>query len=145
MVSKAMLESGRYGVEMTAFAATASATYPPVYFDYRQWSLLPASKKVLDRLIKDMNASPAMRIEVRAYTDCRGDISSNMQLSQNRLKSVVEYLRAGINNPDRVMGDGYGESILVNDCACEGNTRSSCNETGHKLNRRAEFIVISSK
>jgi len=142
LVTKEMVKTGRVAVKLKeASGAPAATTYPAVYFDYRQWTLLPASKKVLDRLIRDMNASPAMVVEVNAYTDCRGDHSSNLQLSRARLNSVLEYLRAGISGPERVAGEGYGESILVNDCGCEGDVRSSCTDSSHRLNRRAEIVI----
>lgn len=142
VVTKEMVKAGKVSAKMKEAAGVpAATTYPPVYFDYREWSLLPASKKVLDRLIRDMNANPSMKVEIRAYTDCRGDISSNMQLSRVRLNSVLEYLRAGIGDSDRVSGEGYGESILVNDCGCEGAVRSSCTDSSHRLNRRAEIAI----
>lgn len=119
-------------------------SFPPVYFDYRRWSLTSASRSVLKEIIKELNGNPMMRIEVRAYTDCRGDVASNLELSRNRQQAVVKHLRAGITNPERVIGQAFGEEGLVNDCACEGPKQSTCGESGHRLNRRAELVVITS-
>jgi len=41
---------------------------------------------------------------------------------------------------------GYGESALVNDCACEGNyVKRTCTEAEHQLNRRTTFRLLDNK
>ena len=45
----------------------------------------------------------------------------------------------------RIVGRGYGESRLLNNCACEGKVKSACPEEEHMKNRRTEFIITRLK
>jgi outer membrane protein OmpA-like peptidoglycan-associated protein len=46
---------------------------------------------------------------------------------------------------DRIKGKGYGESKLLNGCACEGKVKPTCSEDEHAKNRRTEFIITKLK
>jgi outer membrane protein OmpA-like peptidoglycan-associated protein len=83
-----------------------------------------------------------MVVELGSHTDCRSSAASNMKLSDNRAKASAEYIRKKITNPDRIYGKGYGETKLLNGCACEGAVKSTCTEEEHQQNRRTEFIII---
>jgi len=64
-----------------------------------------------------------------------------MKLSDNRAKASAAYIvKKGISVA-RIYGKGYGESKLLNGCACEGKVVSTCSEQEHQLNRRTEFII----
>jgi len=89
-----------------------------------------------------MQEYPKMEIELGSHTDCRASIAYNEKLSDRRAKASAAYIKSKISNPDRIYGKGYGESRLVNDCACEGNVKSDCSEEEHQKNRRTEFRVI---
>ena len=41
-------------------------------------------------------------------------------------------------SPDRLQGEGFGETRLVNDCV----NGVQCSEEQHQLNRRSEFIIF---
>jgi outer membrane protein OmpA-like peptidoglycan-associated protein len=45
----------------------------------------------------------------------------------------------------RITGKGYGETKLLNNCACEGKVQSACSEEEHAKNRRTEFIITKLK
>jgi outer membrane protein OmpA-like peptidoglycan-associated protein len=86
-----------------------------------------------------------MVIELGAHTDCRGVAAANIKLSSARAKASVEYIiKSGIEQ-SRITGKGYGESKLLNSCACEGTVKSTCTEAEHAINRRTEFIIIKVK
>lgn len=73
-----------------------------------------------------------MKIEISGHTDNKGSAEYNKKLSENRAKSVQEYLvKKGIS-PDRMSFAGYGfdRPIAPND-----------NEGGRQLNRRTEFEI----
>ena len=59
-------------------------------------------------------------------------------LSENRVQSVIDYLRKDIRNPWQVYGKGQGEEQLVNHC----RENVECTEEEHKRNRRAEFKIV---
>ncbi|MFN7421364.1 MAG: OmpA family protein, partial [Flavobacterium sp.] len=83
----------------------------------------------------------AMEIDVRSHTDCRQTYKYNMSLSDRRAKSTVAWLIKNGIAAGRLTGKGYGESQLVNDCACEPTNKSECTEEQHQANRRSEFII----
>lgn len=115
----------------------------PIYFDYAKYAIRKDAAVELDKIVKVMNEYPTMQIELGSHTDCRGKISSNATLSDNRAKASATYIKARISNPSRIYGKGYGESKLKNGCECEGTVKSTCSETEHQENRRTEFVIIT--
>jgi outer membrane protein OmpA-like peptidoglycan-associated protein len=114
----------------------------PIYFDLNKCNLRPDAINELDKIVKIMNEYPTMVIELRSYTDCRGTKAYNQALSNKRANTSISYLKKGITKPTRVYGKGYGETNLVNACACEGSIVSDCSEDEHQKNRRTEFIIM---
>ena len=115
----------------------------PINFDLNKFNIRPDAAKELDKIVEVMNKYPHMVVELGAHTDCRGSKKTNELLSQKRATSSAEYIKKRITNPERIFGKGYGESRLLNHCACEGNVKSDCSEEEHAKNRRTEFRVIS--
>ena len=115
----------------------------PINFDLNKYVIRPDAAKELDKIVEVMNKYPNMVVELGAHTDCRASKAYNMKLSDNRAKASAEYIKKKITNPARIYGKGYGESRLLNDCACEGPVKSDCPEEEHEKNRRTEFKVIS--
>lgn len=115
----------------------------PINFDLNKYNIRPDAAKELDKVVEVMNRYPNMVVELGSHTDCRATIAYNLKLSDNRAKASAEYIKKRITNPERIYGKGYGESRLLNDCACEGNVKSDCSEEEHEKNRRTEFKVIS--
>lgn len=113
----------------------------PIYFDLNKFAIRPDAAAELDKIAAIMNEYPGMHVELGSHTDCRGSKAYNESLSDKRAKSSAEYVRSKISNPSRIYGKGYGENRLVNDCACEGNKKSSCSEELHQANRRTEFRI----
>ncbi len=114
----------------------------PINFDLNKYNIRPDAAKELDKIVEIMNKYPKMIVELGSHTDCRGSKAYNMRLSDKRAKASAAYIKKRIVNPDRIYGKGYGESKLLNDCACEGNVKSNCSEEEHAVNRRTEFRVI---
>lgn len=115
----------------------------PIYFDLGKDKIRPDAAKELDKIVDAMIKNPKMIIELRSHTDCRSSATSNMALSDRRAKSSAAYIVSKGIDGSRITGKGYGESKLVNGCACEGSVRSTCSEQEHQLNRRTEFILVS--
>lgn len=111
----------------------------PIYFDYGGYTLRKSSKLELDKVINLLKIRPSISILVKSHTDSRGKDDYNLRLSKNRAKTTMDYivLEGGIEQ-DRVWGDGYGESQLINKCA----NNVQCSEAEHELNRRSEFIIV---
>ena len=88
-----------------------------------------------------MQENPTMTIELRSHTDCRSSKAYNLSLSDKRAKSSANYIVSKGIPKNRIIGKGYGESILINGCECEGPTKSTCSEAEHQANRRTEFLI----
>ncbi|MBL7931211.1 MAG: OmpA family protein [Bacteroidia bacterium] len=117
----------------------------PIYFDLAKSDIRKDAAIELDKIVQVMNEYPNMSIELGSHTDCRSDASSNLKLSDERAKASVAYIvKKGIDK-SRIVGKGYGESKLLNNCACEGKDPSPCTEEEHSVNRRTEFIITKLK
>ncbi|MEX1001294.1 MAG: OmpA family protein [Crocinitomicaceae bacterium] len=115
-----------------------------IFFDYAKYSLRDESKNELERLIKLLNDNPTMKIEISGHTDTRGSAEDNQLLSQNRAKSVVEYLIAHGIDKSRLVYAGYGEEqTLVSDSEIAKMNSKNAKEEAHQRNRRTEFKILS--
>lgn len=111
---------------------------PSIYYELDRAKLTSLSANTLDKLIEIMRDNPHISIKLSGHTDSRGAAEYNLNLSERRIQSVVDYLlEAGIEL-DRVEGKGFGESQLLNDCA-DG---VECSEEEHAMNRRTEIRII---
>jgi len=113
----------------------------PIYFDFDKYNLRPDAVTELTKIVEVMNEYPNIVVELRSYTDCRGTEQYNQVLSDKRAKVSAWFIKARITKPERIYGKGYGETNLVNRCACEGDVVSDCTEDEHQKNRRTEFII----
>jgi outer membrane protein OmpA-like peptidoglycan-associated protein/tetratricopeptide (TPR) repeat protein len=117
----------------------------PIYFDFNKSNIRPDAARELDKIIKVMKEYPSMFIELGSHTDCRSSAASNLKLSGERAKNAVDYIvKKGISKT-RLTAKGYGESKLLNNCACEGPVKSTCPESEHDKNRRIEFLITKLK
>ncbi len=109
-----------------------------IYYDLNKYNIRPDAARSLDKLLKVMKDYPGMKIELRSHTDSRGSAASNMTLSNNRAKAAAEYLYSKGIARNRIIGKGYGETMLINKCA----KGVPCSEAEHQLNRRTEFKIL---
>ncbi len=114
-----------------------------IRFDLNKFNIRPDAAAELDKVVEVMNKYAGMEVELGAHTDCRAPIKYNEALSDKRAKASAAYIKGKITNPARINGKGYGESRLLNDCACEGAVKSTCSEEEHQKNRRTEFKILS--
>jgi peptidoglycan-associated lipoprotein len=114
-----------------------------IYYDLDKANIRLDAASILDSLVITLNRYPKVRIELGSHTDCRADSAYNENLSQRRADSAVSYIiRQGIDSA-RLVAKGYGESKLVNDCACEGNyVKRQCTEEEHQMNRRTTVKLL---
>lgn len=105
-----------------------------IFFDFDKATIRPESANELERLIKLLNDNPSLRIELGSHTDSKGSDDYNLKLSDNRSKSVVDYLITKGIGAARLEAKGYGETkpIATNDT-----------DAGRQENRRTEFKILS--
>ena len=104
-----------------------------IFFDTDKFDLKEESKIELGILITLLKNNPTLKIEISGHTDNVGEDKYNMTLSQNRAKSVYDYLIQNGINQNRLTYKGYGETKPI-----DVNTT----EQGRANNRRTEFKVI---
>ena len=93
----------------------------------------------LNRVVDFLNEYPNIEIEMSAHTDSKGSDSYNLTLSDNRARSVMEYILSKGIAPSRIVSKGYGETKPV---AENANADGSDNPEGRQLNRRVEFTIM---
>ena len=114
-----------------------------IYFDFDKYEIRPDARIELEKVIAAMLKYPDLTIELGSHTDCRGSKAYNQKLSENRANATAKYLIKYIDNTDRVIIKGYGESQPVNNCKCETVIDTDCSEEQHQANRRTEFRLLS--
>lgn len=83
---------------------------PNILYDFGKWDLREESKKELDKLVETLKSNPNIVIELGSHTDRVGDEKANIELSQKRAQSVVDYLISKGIAAERLTAKGYGES-----------------------------------
>ncbi|MFS4449347.1 OmpA family protein [Maribacter sp. 2307UL18-2] len=109
-----------------------------IYFDFDKYNIRSDSEVEVEKVIAAMEKYPSLKIKVNAHTDSRGKDSYNLWLSQKRAESTVNYMIANGIAAERLQGEGFGETKLVNQCA----NGIKCSKEDHELNRRSEFIIM---
>ncbi len=104
-----------------------------VFFDFDKWDLRPESFVELDRVVKLLNENPAIEIEMSAHTDSYGSDDYNFKLSDNRARSVMNYIISKGIATSRIISQGYGETkpFTLNDTP-----------ENRQLNRRVELTIL---
>ncbi|MBK8621312.1 MAG: OmpA family protein [Saprospiraceae bacterium] len=109
-----------------------------IYYEYDKWDLTKEAFPTLEKLANMMVANPGIQIRLNSHTDCRGEDDYNMELSQKRAQSVVDFLISKGIKETRLTPVGYGETKLADLCVCE-----SCTEAQHQKNRRTTFTIVA--
>lgn len=105
-----------------------------VYYKTGSAELDDKSKYELDNLVAVLNKYPNMTIEISSHTDSDGDDASNMTLSQERSRSVFNYLIGKQVATGRLRSKGYGETKPVD---------TNDTDQGKAKNRRTEFQILT--
>jgi len=124
-------------VELEKIYYNKEITLEDIYYDLDKWFIREDAKPSLDALTDLMNENNEIKIRLAAHTDCRGEDEYNMDLSQKRAQSAVDYLISTGISADRLQAQGFGESKLAVNCIC-----GLCNEDQHQENRRTTFTII---
>lgn len=109
-----------------------------IYYDYDKWYIRQDALPELDKIFQLLIDNPQIKVELSSHTDSRGEAGYNLELSQKRAESVVNYLVSRGIVHERLIAKGYGESSLLNYCG----GFVECDESDHQINRRTEFKVI---
>jgi peptidoglycan-associated lipoprotein len=160
--TKGLDQSRDFDVTIYLASTTQVIELPNIFYDFAKWELRPESMVSLDNLVETLNDNPNITIELMSHTDSRDTPAFNIELSQKRAQSVVDYLISKGIAPDRLQARGYGESqpkvvdekvkaqydfLEVGDVLTESFINQlpspDLQEKAHQINRRTEFRVLS--
>ncbi len=107
-----------------------------IFYEIDSWLLKKESVAELNYLVRLLKENMDIIAEIGGYTDSTGSDQHNLQLSEKRAQSVVDYLINSGISPVRLQSKGYGNAFPV------GNNITT---EGRKMNRRTEVKIIGRK
>lgn len=153
-------EDADYEVDFILPSVSVPILVENIHYDYNEASLREESYPSLDELVTILNDNPYCTIELSAHTDRIGSQAFNLDLSQRRAQSVVDYLISQGIAPERLTPVGYGKSeprVIDESLALKYgfpvgqildeeyvNTLDEAHQSlADQINRRTEFKVLS--
>ena len=121
-------------VELDQIVIEKTIVINNIYYDLDKAEIRADAAFILDSLVLMLEDNPEIYIELGSHTDDRNTDAYNLDLSQRRAKSAVDYLIGRGIQSQRVLAKGYGETKLMIE-----NART---EAEHQINRRTEFKVL---
>ena len=120
---------------------------PLVLYPFNQASLLineeVNSADSLNYLLELLRVNETFVIQLEAHTDSRGSNASNMDLSQRRAQTCVDYLISRGIAADRLVAVGRGEEqLLISDAEINAMSTDAEKEAAHQKNRRTVFRIL---
>jgi len=130
-------------------------TIQGIEYDFDKATLRPESKKILDSLIVFLELNSNISIEIRSHTDQRGNDDYNLNLSERRAKSVVDYVIDNGIDASRLKSKGYGETtpaevpnengemVTMTQEYIDSLPTKALKKEAYQRNRRTAFKVVS--
>lgn len=159
--SDSTMEDANYWVEFILPSISKPSVVENIFYDYDKADLRPESKTALNELIAVLHDNPNVTIEMASHTDRWGSDAYNINLSERRAKSVVDYLVENGISRYRLQPHGYGKSrpktvtkriarlypqFKEGDILTEEFIKTLSEEdqqAADQINRRTEFSVLS--
>ena len=120
-------------IPLNPIAIGSKLTLYNVFYETDSWDLKQESLGELTKLYNLLNENKNVFVEIGGYTDSTGSFDYNKILSENRAKSVVEFLLEKGITSERMKYMGYGDNLPV------GDNRTP---EGRQLNRRTEVKIM---
>jgi outer membrane protein OmpA-like peptidoglycan-associated protein/tetratricopeptide (TPR) repeat protein len=135
------IKSGETVIEIALVPSTVIITdteviLNPIYFEYDKSNITAQGAVELDKLVKVMQDNPSMVIFVKSHTDSKGSLNYNMNLSERRAQSTVQYLISKGITKGRISGKGFGSTEQKVKCG------TNCTQEQDAQNRRSEFLIL---
>ncbi|MBU2950274.1 OmpA family protein [Tamlana agarivorans] len=109
-----------------------------VYYHFDSSTLTSDDKDIVDELVVFMNKYPTAVLDIKSHADSRGAKDYNLELSQKRSTSIVDYAVTHGIERSRFVSEGFGEAQLNNGCS-DG---VKCTSAEHRENRRTDYELI---
>ncbi len=124
---------------LTEIELNKAYTLSNIYYEYKKADLTGGSKKVLDDLKILMDENPLIIIELSSHTDNIGSDKYNIDLSQRRAQSCVNYLISIGVSRERLVAKGYGKSAPI---VPNNKPDGTDDPDGRAKNRRTAFKIL---
>lgn len=122
------------GVEIDRRGDELVLTMPAgITFPFNSSEVQPQFRNTLDEIAQTLQAYPSTLIDVYGHTDSVGSDAYNQRLSEERARSVANYLTSRGVQPVRIATQGFGESQPIAD---------NSTEAGRAANRRVELRIV---
>ncbi|MBI4646605.1 MAG: OmpA family protein [Bacteroidia bacterium] len=111
-----------------------------IYYEFDKSELTADAKKVIDStLLVILKKEPDISLQINSFTDNLGNNEYNLELSNQRTQSVVNYLISKGISKNRLITTAFGEIVpMVDNFYSDG----SDNPEGREMNRRTEFRIL---
>lgn len=120
-------------VALEPVQANAAIVLNNIFFDVDKFDLRPESITELEKVADFLLKNAGLKVEISGHTDDTGSEPYNQKLSENRAKSVADFLFSRMIPKNLVQIKGYGSKkpILPN-----------ISEVNRQQNRRIEFKIV---
>ena len=159
--TKGLREAKEFELDIKPVPTNKPIKLDNINYELGKWELLPRAKVSLDKLVDLLKLNPEAIVEISAHTDNSGEEQFNLDLSQKRATSVVNYLKEKGISDGNLKAKGYGkmkplivsaklakqyEFLKVGEQltaeVIEKLGTENLKEIARSLNRRTEFKVL---
>ncbi len=159
--TKGLHEAKEFELDIKPVPTNKPIKLDNINYELGKWELLPRAKVSLDKLVDLLKLNPEAIVEISAHTDNSGEEQFNLDLSQKRAMSVVNYLKEKGISDGNLKAKGYGkmkplivsaklakqyEFLKVGEQltaeVIEKLGTENLKEIARSLNRRTEFKVL---
>ncbi len=122
------------GVEVERQGDELVLTMPSgITFAFDRFDIQPQFRPTLDQIAETLNSYPETMIDIYGHTDSTGTDAYNQTLSENRARSVSNYLNSRGVQMVRMATRGYGETQPI---------ATNATAEGQAANRRVEIRIV---
>ena len=122
----------KYVLETTTAPQTISQSTLYIYYRNNEKTIPVNAHNTLDRVVTYLRENPNASIDIRGYTDSKGDPVVNLKISKNRAIAVGDYLINKGIAAGRVKARGFGATNFL---------ASNRTENLRSMNRRVELKI----
>jgi OmpA-OmpF porin, OOP family len=114
-------------------AALNADGYIPLYLHFAtgKYDIDPSDEGQITQIAQMLKSNPGIKLSIEGHTDNVGDAASNLLLSENRAKSIMNALIAKGIDKTRLSAKGLGQTAPIAD---------NRTEAGRASNRRVEIV-----
>jgi outer membrane protein OmpA-like peptidoglycan-associated protein len=120
-------------IYLSPISSGAETVLKNIFFQTNEFQLEEKSFVELKNVVQFLTVNPTIRVEISGHTDNTGTAKSNLELSNKRAQSVVDFLVASGISKARITYLGFGDKKPI------GTNET---EEGKALNRRIAFKIL---